>query len=34
MAEYWDAFAEANSVYRFDREMGYGRYADQRPDAQ
>ena len=34
MAEYWDAFAEANSVYRFDREMGYGRYADQRPDTQ
>ena len=34
MAEYWDAFAEGNNVYRFEREMGYGRYVDQRIDSE
>jgi arylsulfatase len=33
MAAFWEAFAERHDVYRFDREMGYGRYPDQRAAA-
>ena len=32
LAAVWDDFAERNGVYRFERETGYGRYPDQRPD--
>ncbi|MCG8440652.1 MAG: sulfatase-like hydrolase/transferase, partial [Caulobacterales bacterium] len=30
----WEAFADANEVHRFDKDIGYGRYRDQKePDA-
>ena len=30
LVAFWERYAEANQVFRFPRETGYGRYIDQR----